>query len=86
MDIVRNVFALVRNCTNFVLAYWNGQIIRLSAFTLKVLRKAVMRKEENITQYHTSEGQRLSIVVSFSSVFGGLQHYHTPKMLQALIC
>ena len=51
------------------LAFWNAWIIRLSACTLKVLQKAVMRKR-NITQYHKSEGQLLSIIVSVSSVFG----------------
>ena len=81
VDIVRKVFALVRNCTNFVIAYWNARIIRLSAFTLKVLRKVLMRKEEKY--YSVSSHQSL---VSLLQRTGGRQHYHTPKMLRALIC
>ena len=61
VDIVRKVFALVRNCTNFVLeAYWNARIIRLSAFTLKVLRKVLMRKEEKY--YSVSQERRPATV------------------------
>jgi len=59
VDIVRKVFALVRNCTNFE-AYWNARIIRLSAFTLKVLRKVLMRKEEKY--YSVSQERRPATV------------------------
>jgi len=48
------------NCSWTFLAYWNARIIRLSAFTLKVLRKILMRKEEKY--YSVSQERRPATV------------------------
>ena len=48
------------NCSWTFLAYWNARIIRLSAFTLKVLRKVLMRKEEKY--YSVSQERRPATV------------------------
>ena len=47
-------------CSRTFLAYWNARIIRLLAFTLKVLRKVLLRKEEKY--YSVSQERRPATV------------------------
>ena len=42
--------------------YWNAQIIRFSAFTLKVLQKVLMRKED---KYYSVSQERMSATGCF---------------------